>query len=166
LGILSQNKPINIHYNNIISARKFQENPKNRIKNGEAAKIEKRVKKKKALLSVPFGALAGFLNGFLGAGGGIILMWILPHLNPPQDDNGIRDNFATVVFVILLYSSVSAIAYSHNADFSMDNLWILTLPGIVGSIVGAYLTDRISTNALKIAFCILMVVAGVNMAFR
>lgn len=123
-------------------------------------------KKKKALLGAPFGALAGFLNGFLGAGGGIILMWMLPRLNPPKDENGVRDNFATVVFVILLYSSVSAIAYSHNSDFSMESLWVLTLPGVIGSIGGAYLTDRISANALKTAFSVLMVVAGVNMTFR
>lgn len=111
------------------------------------------------------GILAGFINGFLGAGGGLILLWILGKMNPEKGEEAVRDNFASVVLTVLLLSVVSSVTYSHTSKINAADLLILALPGMAGGIAGAYLTDRLNTKLLKLAFSIIIVIAGINMVF-
>ncbi|MBE6587515.1 MAG: sulfite exporter TauE/SafE family protein [Ruminococcaceae bacterium] len=116
-------------------------------------------------LAATAGVAAGFINGFLGAGGGIILLWILGRLNPDKGAGAVRDNFASVVAVVLLLSCVSAVTYSHTSNIETASLLTLALPGMAGGVAGAYLTDRLNTKLLKLAFSVLIVIAGINMVF-
>ena len=111
------------------------------------------------------GIIAGFVNGFLGAGGGIILLWILGRMNPEKGESAVRDNFASVVLTVLLLSCVSAVTYSHISDIDPSSLLLLVLPGMAGGIAGAYLTDKLNTKILKLTFCVIIVIAGINMIF-
>ena len=69
----------------------------------------KRMMDKKHIIALFFGIIGGFLNGFLGAGGGIILLLALNIVNPPKGHEKTRDNFASVVAVVLMISTVSAV---------------------------------------------------------
>ena len=111
------------------------------------------------------GVLAGFINGFLGAGGGLILLWILGKMNPEKGEAAVRDNFASVVLTVLLLSIVSSVTYSHTTNIQAASLFILALPGMIGGIFGAYLTDKLNTTLLKLAFSVIIVIAGINMIF-
>ena len=75
---------------------------------------------------------AGLTNGFLGAGGGIILFWLLKKLYPTADPSAVRDNFATVVLCVLLLSTVSAVSYSHKGSVDTSALSEVVIPGILG----------------------------------
>ena len=109
------------------------------------------------------GILAGFLNGFLGAGGGILLLFAISRLNPKKDSEAVRDNFATVVTAVLLLSVVSCVTYSQKSTVDIQLLAPLILPGAVGGIIGAYLTDRLNTSLLKTVFAFILIIAGFNM---
>ena len=127
--------------------------------------IRKEKSAKRFLLCASVGILAGFINGFLGAGAGLILLWIFGRMNPEKGDGAVRDNFASVVMTVLLLSVVSSVTYSHSASLDTTSLLSLALPGMIGGIAGAYLTDRLNTKILKLAFSVIIVIAGINMVF-
>lgn len=120
---------------------------------------------KRLILTVAFGILGGFINGFLGAGGGIILLWALNRLHPPVTPDDTRDNFASVVAVVLIISTVSAVTYSHTNELNTSLMPCFVIPGMAGGLAGAYVTHRINTFYLKLFFSVLLIIAGVNMAF-
>lgn len=117
----------------------------------------------KLSLCVLAGAAAGFVNGFLGAGGGIILLWIFSRMNPEKSAAALRNSFASVVFAVLLLSTVSAVSYSHTGNIDTTALLSLALPGALGGVIGAHLTDKLDTFILKMAFSVLIIIAGINM---
>lgn len=127
--------------------------------------IQENKRTRDLIICAATGILAGFINGFLGAGGGLILLWIFGKLNKDKGEGAVRDNFASVVMTVLLLSVVSAVTYSHTSSLDTTALFSLALPGMAGGIAGAYLTDRLDTKIIKLAFSIIIVIAGVNMVF-
>ncbi|MBQ8510861.1 MAG: TSUP family transporter [Clostridia bacterium] len=99
---------------------------------------------------------AGFVNGFLGTGGGILLIFALA-MAPNLD---VRDRFAAVIAVILPLSLLSAVVYGGAADFSAASAYIL--PGMLGGVCGGLLLDRINVNWLKRLFAAMVIWAGVS----
>lgn len=76
-----------------------------------------------------------------------------------------KDTFASVVAVMLPVSLISAISYGAAGNVSMKEMQILTLPAIVGGIIGAYLTDKLPTRVIRGIFAVLVIVSGVRMIF-
>lgn len=95
---------------------------------------------------------AGFVNGFLGTGGGIILIFALG-----MTEVEARDKFATVIAVILPLSLVSAIFYKVKIESAAPYL----LPGMLGGATGAWLLDKINIKWLKKIFAIMVIWAGI-----
>ena len=103
------------------------------------------------------GVLAGTLNGFLGSGGGIILIFIMSVLLPDRDA---RDIFATAVLSILPTSIVSAYFYYRGGGIGITEHAPYYAAALFGGILGAVLLDKISTSLLKTVFAVLMLWAG------
>lgn len=120
---------------------------------------------KEIIFAAILGTIGGFVNGFLGAGGGIILLFALNRMNKNKGAGAVRDNFGAVVACVLLLSSVSAVTYSHSAELDLSYFFILALPGMAGGVLGAFLTDKLNTGILKAFFCVILIIAGINMAF-
>lgn len=116
---------------------------------------------KKWLKDVIFGSIIGFLNGFLGSGGGMIAVPILEKIK--KIDN--KKAHATAIAVIFPLSIVSGVVYSLN--FELDILTILILSGgvTVGGIVGSLLLKKLNSKAVRIIFAVLMLAAGIKMFF-
>lgn len=127
--------------------------------------IYNKIKGKYMVLAALTGIIGGFLNGFLGAGGGIILLWALKKLNTQNDAAAVRDNFASVVAVVLILSTVSAVTYSHTGSVPVKDLLPIALPGVFGGVFGAFLTDKLNTELLKTVFFAILIIAGINMVF-
>ena len=68
------------------------------------------------LITLVAGILAGMLNGFLGSGGGIIVVFVLGLLLPDRDT---KDIFATAVLSVLPMSIVSAYFYYRGGGISV-----------------------------------------------
>lgn len=108
------------------------------------------------------GICAGFVNGLLGAGGGIIAVWGLSRMLRGREA-GRRDVFANALAVMLPLSAVSAANYSLSGLADGRELGILVLPAIVGGLCGALILDRISVDWLKLIFSAVVIYSGMTM---
>ena len=97
----------------------------------------------------------GFAGGFIGTGGGIILMFALALAG---DKIEIRDRFALVIAVITPLSLISALIYNKNVDLTSAVPYIL--PGVIGGAVGALLLCRIKYSWLGRLFALMVIFAG------
>lgn len=106
------------------------------------------------------GALAGFVNGLLGTGGGIFIIFFLGKLYKDSDP---KDNFASAIVSILPMSVISAGFYLTKNSFEPKEVYPYILPAIIGGVTGAFLLCKIKTEWLKGVFALLLVIAGTNM---
>ena len=120
------------------------------------------------------GALTGFVNGLLGAGGGIVLIYLLrfaqkrfSHLpgrmNYPTDS---KDVFANALAVTLPLSIFSATQYATAGRLSIRDFSPLILPSLVGGLVGGWLLDRLKLPFVRTLFSLLVLISGIFMILR
>ncbi len=112
------------------------------------------------------GALAGGVNGLLGAGGGIIATYYLSHtLNENQkSQNGV---FANAVATMLPISIISIFLYIAKGYLIIDNGLLSLLPSaIIGGILGAFLLTKLKLKVVKIIFAILVTISGFMMILK
>ena len=107
------------------------------------------------------GILIGFVNGFIGGGGGILVVAVLLGVGKlPQ-----KEAHATALWVILPLSLVSAIVYFLNGSVDWLKTLYATVGVVSGGLLGAVLLKKLNANAVKIIFAFLMMAAGVRMFF-
>ena len=115
-------------------------------------------------VAIIFGVLAGVLNGFLGSGGGIIVIFALTAMFPEQDE---RDRFVTAVLSVIPMTAVSAFLYvfRDGVEVSAGSVRYYAA-ALFGGIFGAWLMSKISPKALRLIFAALMIFAGVRAMVR
>jgi len=100
---------------------------------------------------VCLGALAGFLAGLLGIGGGLIIVPALVYLLPLL---GISNEvimpmaLATSLSAIVITSSSAALAHNKNNNIPWDIAKPLMFIVAFGALLGAFIADRLSAQAL------------------
>lgn len=107
------------------------------------------------------GCMAGFVNGLLGTGGGILLVFFLNYIFKDKDS---KDIYATVLVITLAMSLVSAFIYGRRSGFNMADCLKYGVSALPGGLIGAYLLDRLDGKIVKKMFGGLLIVAGANMA--
>ena len=122
--------------------------------------------KQNILMLFAAGIGAGFLNGLLGAGGGIVLLYALSMMNPDSSPEGVRDNFAATVACVLPMTALSVLLYTAGGTVKAGTFASLFIPAAAGGSAGAFLLDKISTKLLKKIFAALVVFAGIRMLMR
>ena len=106
--------------------------------------------------------LAGGLNGFVGTGGGILLVFALSVVLKLDKKNA----FATSLCITIPISCVALFNYIHSnsVDFSLaKEIW---LPISLGGIVGAILVDKLKLVWLNGIFGILVIYSGACLILR
>ena len=114
----------------------------------------------KVLPIVGIGLTAGFLNGLLGAGGGIVIVFGLGALLGKQIADP-RSIYASAIAVMLPLSALSAWQYFKNGHLGDNNLGLLILPALAGGALGAWLLQRLSPRALSRIFAAVVLVSGI-----
>ncbi|MBQ9790189.1 MAG: sulfite exporter TauE/SafE family protein [Clostridia bacterium] len=113
----------------------------------------------KIVLCILCGGLIGFINGFLGAGGGVLLVPFLHYML--KDETKVAH--ATAILIMLPISVVSAVIYVVQGQFVFD----VTLPVLIGSaiggVIGAMLLSKLKSNIIIIIFSIVLVASGIYM---
>ena len=109
------------------------------------------------------GVLSGYINGLLGTGGGIILVFVLSAVMTQSRAYSSRDVFATVIAAILPMSAVSVVFYLNSGSVSINDAAPYLLSGILGGLCGGLILERINLRFLKKLFAAMVVYAGLKM---
>lgn len=107
------------------------------------------------------GVAAGFVNGFLGGGGGVIVVSVLLAVYGLQQKNA----QATALLIILPLTVVSAAVYLFSGFSDWTNLLWATVGVVSGGVVGAFLLGKVNGNVAKIIFAIVLIAGGIKMFF-
>ncbi len=122
-----------------------------------------KLKSKKVILIISLisGIFVGFLNGFFGGGGGMIVVPVLVFLFGLEE----KKAHATAILCILPLSITSSIIYITKGSLDFLNLGLTTLGVIVGGIVGSLLLKKMNNKVLRIIFSVVMIIAGIKLMF-
>lgn len=106
------------------------------------------------------GAIAGFLNGLLGAGGGMAVV-------PMLEKSGLEPTkaHATSISIIVPLCILSATLYLFKTSINFKDVLPFIPAGIVGSFVGAKLLPKIPGNILRRVFGAFMLYASYRLLF-
>lgn len=102
-------------------------------------------------------ALAGFLNGFIGTGGGVLILLMLKKLCPEDE----KTAYSTVIFVTLPMALISACIYGHTSNDAVYSALPYLIPAAAGGALGTVFHDKIKTRALSAVFSVMLIVSGV-----
>ncbi|MBO5312469.1 MAG: sulfite exporter TauE/SafE family protein [Clostridia bacterium] len=106
--------------------------------------------------------VAGGVNGFIGTGGGIVLVYSLSALT----DNDKKDNLATALCVTIPISFLALFSYISGGNVDFQLLPTLIFPAVAGGLTGAFLTHKLSTKWLNLIFAILVIYSGFRLILR
>lgn len=111
------------------------------------------------------GFAAGLINGLLGAGGGIILVFAISYFCRHTLSDS-RDVYANALVVTLVLTLTSTVLYILGGNAPPSDLSAIVLPAAAGGLAGGLLLGRISSNALRLLFAVLLVISGIIMILR
>ena len=119
--------------------------------------------RKQKLLTVVFGAVTGFINGFFGGGGGMIVVPTMTLLMKKEQ----KVAHATALAVILPVSIISVVVYFWGGSAGVEIMPTVTSTiGVVGGgIIGALILKKIDNKLLVKIFAVVMLIAGIRMLF-
>lgn len=119
------------------------------------------ITKKQIVIGVIGGIFVGFLSGFFGGGGGMIVVPLLAFGMGLED----RNAHATAISVILPLSVTSSIVYITQGNINWLQLLYATIGFVVGGAVGALLLNKMNNVVIRIIFAIIMILAGIKILF-
>lgn len=106
------------------------------------------------------GAVGGTVNGLLGSGAGIVLIYALSRLYPDKKNREIFTlSLATVFFLTLC----SAIFYGAEGRYSVEDFLPYALPAAAGGAGGSFLLSKLNAKVLKKVFSALLIISGILM---
>ncbi|MBO5021086.1 MAG: sulfite exporter TauE/SafE family protein [Clostridia bacterium] len=107
------------------------------------------------------GTAVGFINGMLGAGGGMLAVPILKKCGMDQ-----KSAHTNAVAVILPITIVSAVMYILKDYVSLKDAYIYIPTGVIGSLIGTAAIRKISAKWLSLIFSGFMIYAGIRLLIK
>ena len=106
------------------------------------------------------GLAAGLLSGGFGIGGGIVMVPLLVAVGLDR-----HRAHATSLASILPIAAAGAVTFALSGEVNLGFGVLVGVGGIIGSILGASLMNRLSTRSLSIFFGLVLLAAGIRMIF-
>lgn len=122
-------------------------------------KPQKEIKKNKALI-IPIAALIGFICGFQGAGGGLMLLFALTILLSYDYKKAV----GTSVFIMTFTALIGSV--SHTLMYGMPNIKMLiicSISALIGARASAKIANKVNVSTLRKIVAILLIVSGATM---
>ena len=114
------------------------------------------------LLLVVLGVFVGFANGFLGAGGGMLL--VPCSIAILKLDTKIAH--ATAILIILPICIASGIIYAVQGGFDFNVFLPCLIGTAIGGVIGTFLLGKLKNNVITLIFSLVMIAAGVIMIVK
>ena len=112
------------------------------------------------------GLVAGFLAGYLGIGGGLVLVPVLSWIftrDPAIADKAVQMAVATSL-ATMLFTSMSSLLAHHKRGAIMWDLVRQMVPGLLaGALLGSLIADAIGNNALGNVFGVFALLVSIQM---
>lgn len=108
---------------------------------------------------IMIGAVAGFINGMWGGGGGIFVvpsLVFLLHFTQKKSQ-------ATALLIILPLCVISTIVYVLQGIYDLKVSLYVGIGVLAGGILGAVLLKKISNKVLSYIFYLIMIAAGIKL---
>ena len=105
-----------------------------------------------------YALLTGIINSALGSGGGMISVPVMKKYGLNQ-----KEAQATTLAVILPLTVISAVIYALNGYYTVTDALKYVPFGIIGSVFGVKLTEKLKNKHLKKIFSFFMLWAGIRM---
>lgn len=105
------------------------------------------------------GALAGFVNGFFGAGGGMLVVPLLIVLVGLAD----KQAFSSAISIILPLTIVSLVIYAKNGALDIKAALPYLLGGAGGGVLAGLWFRKVSARFLPIALGLLILFGGARL---
>lgn len=112
------------------------------------------------LLSI--GLITGLINGLFGSGGGTIVVPALVFLLGIDDHKA----HATAISIILPLSAISTVVYFINKSINLKIAFLVTIGGIIGSIIGAKNLNKIPVHILRKIFGSVIIYTAIRMIWK
>ena len=121
-------------------------------------RVQKKLTAKTIALCIMVGLILGFVNGFLGGGGGMLCVPLLVFTMGLTDKRA----HATAILVMLPISLASFAVYACNMRIEWGlALWVV-IGSVVGGFVGSILLKKLSNSWLRAIFALIMIGAGIK----
>ena len=117
---------------------------------------------KKAVIIVFLSFLAGCINGFVGTGGGIVLVYLFFILESGGEKDT-KNVFAKTLLTVFPMSLAALTVYLRNSMVDTSLILRVSLPAVIGGAVGAFLMDKIDKRILNLIFSFLVIYSGITM---
>ena len=111
------------------------------------------------------GLAAGFINGLLGAGGGIVVVFVLTKVLGDSISKG-NAVFGNALCVMLPISILTCSLYARQGYMSLEGFGIFVIPALLGGLAGGVLLGRLDTSFLKKSFAGLVIISGIILMVR
>lgn len=108
------------------------------------------------------GLVVGFLTGFLGVGGGFLIVPALTFVLELPMITAV----GTSLLVITMNSATALLARVHHPDPSLHIIVPITVAAVGASLVGKRIAARIPNRALSQAFAVLVIGIGISMGLQ
>ncbi|MDR2634607.1 MAG: sulfite exporter TauE/SafE family protein [Clostridiales bacterium] len=128
------------------------------IKNSKYAEPSVKKRRLTAVLMAAAGLAVGLVNGYFGAGGGMLLVPALTLIGKLDE----KKAHATAIAIILPLSLISGLIYIGSGGLNgAPSLPVIT-GAVIGGIGGAIALNKFNNRALAAVFYIVMIAAGVK----
>jgi len=114
---------------------------------------------KKNLKFIIIGTIAGVINGFFGAGSGLILIPLMSQVGKLDT----KKTHATTLSCVLFMCICGSLVYFFNKTIDYKFTIICAIGSIVGSLIGTKLLKNLKNDFIDLIFSFVLIGAGVCM---
>ena len=115
------------------------------------------------------GVLAGFCNGLLGAGGGIVLVLSLGAMLP-KDSESVRSVYSNALLVTLALSAMTLTRYIGGGALEAEAMGVRSYSVMIGAaaggMVGGIVLGKLKGQGIRRLFALFTLISGIIMITR
>ena len=113
------------------------------------------------MINIVIGTFAGFISGFFGSGGGLILVPAFTYINKLDE----KKSRATSIFCILPLVVISFFIYMNQKNFDWNIGFKSAIGGTIGAVIGSFLLEKLNNQILNVIFAAFLIYTSVRMVF-